>query len=312
MTAGRVLAWLLSWLVRYVFLVARGVSAIPFAAVYLETRAAWLWLFLCYALFLGFRFVKKGNLVRVGIPALLSALSLAALLIGVRLSYAGDTGTIAALDVGQGQCLAVLAGDSTLLIDCGGLGTAENAGETAGRYLLSRGRRQVDALLLTHLDSVHCNGVEALMALCPVRTLLLPAGEEQGDTRAALSEAASRSGTELRCLEEDCLLTLGGVTAQLYAPEDTAGEHSLAAVVSLGDYDMLVTGDLSRTKERALLAQHPLEGIELYIVGHHGSRYASSEELLRRIGADTAVISCGYNTYGHPEAETLERLAACG
>ena len=40
MAAGRLLAWLLSWLVRYVFLVARGVSAIPFAAVYLETRAA--------------------------------------------------------------------------------------------------------------------------------------------------------------------------------------------------------------------------------------------------------------------------------
>ena len=312
MAAGRLLAWLLSWLVRYVFLVARGVSAIPFAAVYLETRAAWLWLLLCYGLFLGFRFVKKGNLVRVGIPALLSALSLAALLVGVRLSYAGDTGTIAALDVGQGQCLAVMAGDSTLLIDCGGLGTAENAGETAGRYLLSRGRRQVDVLLLTHLDSDHCNGVEALLALCPVRTLLLPAGEEHGETRAALSAAASRSGTELRCLKEDCLLTLGGVTAQLYAPEDTANERSLAAVVSLGDYDVLVTGDMSRTKERTLLAQHPLEGIELYIVGHHGSRYASSEELLRSIGADTAVISCGYNTYGHPEAETLERLAACG
>ena len=312
MTLGRLLAWLLSWLVRYVFLVARGVSAIPFAAVYLETRAAWLWLFLCYALFLGFRFSKRGRLIRLGAPALLSALSLAALLLAARLSFAGEVDTVAALDVGQGQCLAVLSGDSTLLIDCGGLGTAENAGETAGAYLLSRGRRQVDVLLLTHLDADHCNGAEALMALCPVRTLLLPVGEEHADMRAALSAAAAHGGTELHCLEEDSLLTLGGIEAQLFAPEDSAGEHSLAAVVSLGDYDMLVTGDMSRTKERALLAQHPLEGIELYIVGHHGSRYASAEELLRSIGADTAIISCGYNTYGHPEAETLERLAACG
>ena len=312
---GRLLAWVLAWLVRYVFLTARCVSAIPFAAVYLETRAAWLWLLFCYALFIAFRFVKRGRLVRLGVPALLSVLSLAALLTAARLAYAGETETIAALDVGQGQCLAVLSGDQTLLIDCGGLGSAESAGETAGRYLLSRGRRRVDALILTHLDTDHANGLGTLTALCPVKTLLLPeTGGAENGMRDAVTAAAARGGTELRFLREDSLLALGGIRAQLYAPagEGDANDRSLAAVVSLGDYDMLVTGDMSRTKERALLAQHPLEGIELYIVGHHGSRYASSYELLESIGADTAVISCGYNTYGHPAPETLERLAACG
>lgn len=310
---GRLLAWLLSWLVRYVFLAARLVSAIPFAAVYLETRAAWLWVLLCYGLFIGFRFVKKGRAARLGVPALLSVLSLAALLIAPRLAYSGETETIAVLDVGQGQCLAVLSGDDTLLVDCGGLGTADNAGETAGRYLIARGRRRVDALILTHLDTDHCNGVEALMALCPVRALLLPASLRD-ELPEAIAAAAARGGTELRFLEEDSLLTLGGITARLYVAGDAEeGEaRELAALVSLGDYDMLVTGDMSRAKERALLARHPLENIELYIVGHHGSRYASSEELLRSIGAHTAVISCGYNSYGHPTPETLQRLALCG
>ena len=48
------------------------------------------------------------------------------------------------------------------------------------------------------------------------------------------------------------------------------------------------------------------------IAGHHGSRYASGGEFLESIGADTAVISVGYNTYGHPTNETLERLEAYG
>ena len=47
-------------------------------------------------------------------------------------------------------------------------------------------------------------------------------------------------------------------------------------------------------------------------MGHHGSRYSSSGELLGSIGADTALISVGYNTFGHPTYETLERLAAYG
>jgi competence protein ComEC len=83
-------------------------------------------------------------------------------------------------------------------------------------------------------------------------------------------------------------------------------------LVSLGSYDMLVTGDSSKSAEREFLQRHPLEDLELLIVGHHGSRYASSGELLGSIGADTAVISVGYNNFGHPTYETLERLNAYG
>ena len=64
--------------------------------------------------------------------------------------------------------------------------------------------------------------------------------------------------------------------------------------------------------ERELLREHALSGVEYLIVGHHGSRYSSSEELLRGIGADKAVVSVGYNPYGHPTEEVLERLALCG
>ena len=46
--------------------------------------------------------------------------------------------------------------------------------------------------------------------------------------------------------------------------------------------------------------------------GHHGSKYSTSEELLLETKPETAVISTGYNTYGHPAPETLERLAAAG
>ena len=312
---GRLLGHAVAWGLRYILLVARVVSAIPFAAVYLESRAVWLWLLLCYGLFLGFRFVRGGALLRLGVPALLSVLSLALLLTVTRLDYAGKTETIAALDVGQGQCLAVLSGEETLLIDCGGLGTAENAGETAGHYLLARGRRRVDALLLTHLDADHCNGVTTLLAMLPVRTLILPAGADgENGLREEILEAAERSGTELRLLDGDSSLQLGQIRAALFLPQGggSANDTGLAALISLGSYDMLVTGDMSQTKERALLEQHTLENIELYLVGHHGSANASSEELLRGIGADTAIVSCGYNSYGHPAPETLQRLSDCG
>ncbi len=40
--------------------------------------------------------------------------------------------------------------------------------------------------------------------------------------------------------------------------------------------------------------------MELLVVGHHGSKYSTSYELLEAIDADWAAISVGWNSYGHP------------
>jgi competence protein ComEC len=48
-------------------------------------------------------------------------------------------------------------------------------------------------------------------------------------------------------------------------------------------------------------------------VGHHGSRYASSDEFLRAGGFEAALISDGEdNRYGHPSQEALDRFKAIG
>ena len=136
-----------------------------------------------------------------------------------------------------------------------------------------------------------------------------PAGLE-GEILAA----AARHGTRVVFVRQDMRYRLDGITLAMYAPlqEGNVNERCLTARVSLGRYDTLVTGDIDREAEQALLEAHALSGTELLIVSHHGSRSASSWELLRGIGAREAVISCGYNTYGHPNPETLERLAKCG
>ena len=52
---------------------------------------------------------------------------------------------------------------------------------------------------------------------------------------------------------------------------------------------------------------------QLIKIGHHGSKYSTSEEFLSRVRARYALISSGYNNrYGHPHTEVLERLEAYG
>ncbi len=312
---GKLAGWLCSWLARYLLLVAKGVSSLSFSTLYVRDRFSVIWIVLVYLLFFIAWFSKLKPWKKLALPLLLSALCLALLLAVTRARYEKGAGTISVINVGQGQCIAVMADDKTIVIDCGGINSTRNAGEEAGAYLRARGRSQVDLLLLTHLHEDHCNGVPRLMEMIPVKEILLPENvDDEDQLLEEILSAAERHGTGIEVLGEDSLRSIGPIRVQLFAPTDrgSANERCMCMIVSLGSYDMLVTGDSSKSVERDLLQQHMLQDLELLIVGHHGSRYASSGDLLGSIGADTAIISVGYNSFGHPTYETLERLDAYG
>ena len=310
---GQGLAWLCAWFARYILLVASLLSSLPGAVVYTETRGLWPWLAASYGLFLLCGLFGRKSWLRFGVPGLAAVLSLCLLLRCTAWDYAKGRDTITVLDVGQGLCVAAMAGDSTLLIDCGGINSLDNAGELAGRYLLSRGRKRADTLVLTHFHQDHSNGVAMLMEMVPLRQLVVPAMAEE--LPVDIQDSARRHGVEIVYIETDSLLSVGeGITASLYAPaENSRGNESCMAVhLEVGDYQALITGDSSMTEELRLTREQELAGTELLVVGHHGSAYASSPQLLAELGGDTAVISVGFNSYGHPAEETLERLALCG
>ena len=312
---GQAAAWLLSWPARFLFLVARLVSSVPFSAVYMRNRTNVFWLALVYLLALIVWRSYWPRWKKLLIPAVLAGAALFVSLFSARLYYRGEGGFVTVLNVGQGQSIAVFSEESTLLIDCGSIHSLDNAGDVAAAYLKSCGREAVDVLMLTHLHSDHANGVVRLLESIPVGTILMPADPDNEDGMLEpILAAAQRHGTQLRCLARDEELGLGGVRLRLFAPGSAgdANERCLTAAVSIGSFDMLVTGDIDKTAERDLLARQELRDMELLIVGHHGSRYAASGELLSAIGADTAVVSVGYNNFGHPTQETLERLDAYG
>ena len=80
-----------------------------------------------------------------------------------------------------------------------------------------------------------------------------------------------------------------------------------------GDFQMFFTGDIGADTEKKLLAAGGLEDVDCLKVGHHGSRYSTTEAFLEKIKPEVAIISCSStNTYGHPSPETVERLKAAG
>ena len=64
--------------------------------------------------------------------------------------------------------------------------------------------------------------------------------------------------------------------------------------------------------EQSMIQRHHPGHADLLVAGHHGSKYSTSDALLRETTPCAAVISVGKNTYGHPAPETQERLRAYG
>lgn len=309
---GSAAGWVTAWFARWVAFTAQALASLPYAAVYTASRLISWWLVFVYFIFALAWFLRDKSGFRPLPPVLASVFTLAVVLLTAWNSGRSES-SVTVLDVGQGQCVAAVCGDSAVLIDCGGTGKWDNAGDTAAEYLLSRGRTAIDALVLTHLHADHANGVERLVSRMNVDTLYLPAGTDDSDGLLdGILSAAERHGTDVKYVADcDVDLEFGGLELTLFKPFDAGEENERGIIVlaTIGDFDALVMGDVNSTVERRLVETHKLPDTELLVVGHHGSSYSTCFELLEAIDADYAAVSVGWNSYGHPTWEALRRLS---
>ena len=314
--AAQIPAVLTELLAGYLMWLARMVCRLPWHLIGMRSAGMMLWLFLCYGLiFIAWR-TKAGSRFRFLLPLTLCMLTLAFSLHTTKARYRDGNVTAAVLDVGQGACVCVLSGDTTVMLDCGGIGALSDAGETAATWLESAGRNAVDLLILSHLHEDHANGVPMLLELMPVRELVIsPDADYDEELLPRIEESAARHGTAVRYLTADEERSLGRFRLRMFAPsgEGNENERCIMSLVSSGDFDLLFTGDSPKKAERELLDRAQLPDIEVLIVGHHGSRTATDSALLEATKPEDAVISVGrYNSYGHPTWEVLETLQAYG
>ncbi|MCI8758743.1 MAG: MBL fold metallo-hydrolase [Oscillospiraceae bacterium] len=303
--AAAPLAVLPAALARYVLWTAELLCRIPGHSLRFSTPAAAMWLVLVYGL-LG-RVRRRGYVL----AALLALASLEAARALPRLTVRNDALTAVVVDVGQGAAALLHAGDSTILVDCGSLSRPERAGDAVAEAMETYGWTALDAVVLTHCHADHAGGLPSLLEQVPAERLLLPRTDPEEDAADLL---ARERGVAVEYVEEPSRTDLGQGTLTVYPPV-TAGEtneEGLSVLCSLGDFDLLITGDMDSATEAALLETYPLPDLEVLLAGHHGSKYATSQTLLEETRPEVGIISVGPNTFGHPTAEAMGRMTGAG
>ena len=225
------------------------------------------------------------------------------------------------LDVGQGDASLLQSGGQTLLLD-GGSTSQKNVGTyVILPYIKQQGISCLEAIVLTHTDQDHINGVtevleEGKKGWLTVKNLMYPywmEGTEQGKQLKKLAEEAGASCRKIRAGDR---LTIGKAEAVVLYPkeQEKIAEPNAGSLVLFWKWEgvrAMFTGDLPEEKERELLQNLP--DCEILQVGHHGSATSTCREFLEQVQPSLAVISCAMkNRYGHPSPDTVDRLKKTG
>lgn len=304
---GLAAGWLIAWPLRFALWIVHLCAQMPYAAVYTESVFVAAWLIVAYAMLAAFLHQRKtcrpGALVAGLLVTLMGAILFS--------TYTDSELRVTAYDVGQGQCIVLQSEGITAMVDCGGDAGDAN-GESVARSLLMQGTSRVDVLVLTHFDTDHVCGLEQLLQRVEVGQIFVPLAEDSASRTRVLALAEAHAIPVMEVTDSVTVEFSAGVL-RLLPPEDpTRSNASLAALMTVEDYDVLITGDMDMSGERYLLHTYDLPDLEVLVAGHHGSRYSTAPDFLSATMPDAVIISVGENSYGHPAAEVLGRIAVCG
>lgn len=304
-----VLAVPFTWLAHYLQWVIDLLSKPALAALPLESVYYRAWLVLVYALVLAFIRTKGRRPVWMPLAAGTVGLVLAVALTRASF-YQGDL-SVTVLDVGQGQSVLLRTGEFLTLVDCGG-DSRDDPGDVAANYLQALGRSDIDLLVVSHYHADHANGIPQLLNRVTVGELVLPDVEADDPLRAEITAIAEEKGIPVYFLREQT--DFGAVT--VFPPMSDTGstnELGLTVLATVGQTDVLITGDMEEEGELRLTQTVTLRDIEVLVAGHHGSETSNTQALLEATTPDLALISVGLNNkYGHPAYDALVRLDEIG
>ncbi|MBW6485557.1 MAG: DNA internalization-related competence protein ComEC/Rec2 [Syntrophobacterales bacterium] len=240
--------------------------------------------------------------------------------------------SVTAIDVGQGSSILVrFPGGKSMLVDGGGFfDESFDIGKlVVAPYLLRERITKIDAVVLTHPDSDHLNGLLFILENFRVNEVWSSGDEAATAQYRSFLDIVGKKGITHRIMASGLPeIDFSGVRILIMNPpaspptplpfiaEETkerayptgTNDHALTIKFSLGKRSILLPSDISKVSEKKLVESGLDLQSDALIVPHHGSRFSSSIPFLERVAPKIAIVSCGYkNLFGFPHPETLEK-----
>jgi competence protein ComEC len=231
-----------------------------------------------------------------------------------------------AADIGQGNAVLVRTATHSLLFDTGPrFGSESDAGHLVLVPLLRALGERLDLVVVSHSDSDHSGGAEAVLQSQPGARLLssIEPSHTLSQTRPVERCLAGQSwewdGIRFDVLHprlQDYVPLAPSPASSASPAKGRIKPNALSCVlrISNGPQTALLVGDIELAQEARLVADMaPQLRADVLLVPHHGSNTSSSPAFLDAVAPHLAVVQAGYrNRFGHPAPLVQERYNARG
>ena len=214
------------------------------------------------------------------------------------------------INVGEGSAtLLKTPSNDSILIDTGNLISTPLLTD----YLEDQKVHRLSTLILTHPDPDHIGGSFVITQRLKPKKIY----DNGEDLQSRFDQSIFRWYSELvqgsanyKPLRSGARLSFAQVEIFSLWPETPLGSNlnlnSLILSVQFGNFSLLIMGDALKETEQKLLKKNAFSEHDLLLVGHHGSKHATTLSLLDAIKPSIAVISAKENYYA--DDETLLKL----
>ena len=226
---------------------------------------------------------------------------------------------IVMLDVAQGDAFLLRSKGSAILIDTG------NHDALLKEALARQGVFHLDAVVISHADDDHCGSLQALDGVVAIDSVLVAHDAVTCDCESCESLIKSASSVvgsaNIEPLAVGDTIACGDFSLKVIWPHGFSDEggnaDSLCLLASLATsgstWTALFCGDAESEQLKEMIDEGTLGDIDIYKVGHHGSKAALTESVVDTIRPEISLVSVGEgNRYGHPAAQTLSLLDNVG
>ena len=220
-----------------------------------------------------------------------------------------DNLLITCLDVGHGQAiLAQLPGKTNVLFDAGSLHYSDIGRRTVAPFLDCSGINKIDAIIISHNDIDHINGIPEIAEYCNVSGVyandaFFSKADEWG-TAKFLNKSLIEKGLKIHPLKKGLNLSSTARIKILWPSEQVCRDQTLSdndkSVVSLIEFagkKILLCSDVEKFAQRELLRINPNLKADVVVVPHHGSVNTLDPDFLKSLEADILIYSCGRRQY---------------
>ncbi|GAA0100831.1 hypothetical protein UT300012_15460 [Paraclostridium bifermentans] len=215
----------------------------------------------------------------------------------------GEEAEIHFINTGNSDSILIIQGAKAALIDAG-----DNDDEQrVVSYLKKHGVTELEYVFATHPHADHVGGLDAVVDSIPVKNLFVSNGDADTKTYSDFINAMANKGVHPSVPRLDSEFKLGTATFKVISVANANDLNNDSIVLEFvnGKDKALFMGDAEKEIEGKL---NPGD-VDLIKIGHHGSHSSSSQDFLKRVTPEYAVITCGKdNKYGHPHKETMDTL----